>query len=164
MPTTISEATELTGEDSRLVHKWGGPKYLKGDLRGVVLVGRLQRTLVARAKALADQGGLVVVDGRAGPATRRALDAYNAAHPEDAIELGPELAPLVAAVVVPDAEPTADSLEDPPDSDDPGDHGACVTSESGGGDTRRRRHHHHHEHDLPESRSGEAPGGDEQGE
>jgi len=116
MATTISEAVELTEEDVRLVRKWGGQRQLRAKARGIVLVGRLQRALIERAPALAEGTVLLVADGWMGPHTRRALSAYNAAHPEDPIELGPELAQIVsAATEVPEPPITLDAVEDPPE-------------------------------------------------
>jgi hypothetical protein len=107
---------ELTPEDVRLVSKWGGPRLLRAKMREVVLVGRLQRTLIERDPRLADKMGLLVVDGRIGPHTRRTLNEYNGAHPENPIELGPELAQVVAASAeVPEPPITLDTVEDPPE-------------------------------------------------
>lgn len=120
MATTISEAVELTPEDVRLVRKWGGPQQLRSKTRETVLVGRLQRALIEKAKPLADKTGLLVVDGRMGSHTRRALDKYNGTHPDDPIGLGPELAQVVsAAAEIPEPEPTADLPEDPPEEGAP---------------------------------------------
>lgn len=115
MSITISEAVELTPMDVNLVRKWGGPRQLRvSEIREVVLVGRLQRVLLDVAKVETEAANMRVVDGRMGPLTKRVFDAYNAAHPGDPIALGPELTPIVDAVVVaPDAEPTGDLPEDP---------------------------------------------------
>jgi hypothetical protein len=111
---TISEGTGLTTEDARLVRKWGIRN--RSEMRAVVLVGRLQRTLIEKAPALANKMGLLFADGRMGPHTRRTLNKYNGTHPEDPIELGPELAPIVVALAeVPEPPITLDALEDPPD-------------------------------------------------
>jgi hypothetical protein len=116
MATTISEAVEFTEEDVLLVSKWGGPRLFRAKMREVVLVGRLQRALIAKAPDLAEKMALRVVDGRMGPHTRRTLNEYNGTHPEDPIELGPELAQVVAASAeVPEPPITLDALEDPPE-------------------------------------------------
>lgn len=114
MSITISEAVELTPMDANLVRRWGGSRQLSFKTREVVLVGRLQRVLLDVAKVETEAANMRVVDGRMGPLTKRVFDAYNAAHPGDPIALGPELTPIVDAVVVaPDAEPTGDLPEDP---------------------------------------------------
>ena len=120
MATTISEAVELTQEDVRLVRKWGGPQQLRSKTRETVLVGRLQRTLIAKAPELAEKMALRVVDGQFGPHTRRTLNKYNGTHPTDPIELGPELTQIAsAAAEIPEPEPTADLPEDPPEEGAP---------------------------------------------
>lgn len=125
MATTISEAVELTPQDVRLVQEWGGPRQLRAQtlppseilaLRKAVLVGRLQRTLIDKAPAIADETGLCVVHGHMSSRTRRAYERYNGAHADDPIVLGPELAHILAASAeVPEPPITLDAVDDPPD-------------------------------------------------
>jgi hypothetical protein len=108
----ISESTELTREDVELVHRWGGTQFAGAREREIVLVGRLQRALVAQGKAIAEEVGLRV-DGRLGPRTRTAYETYNACNPNAPIELGPELGPLLEPALIPEAPITLDApLED----------------------------------------------------
>ena len=116
MAITVNESVlvdELSKEDFRCIEQSGGARFLGPRVHDVVLVGRLQRVLVEHARALADEADLRV-DGRMGSRTRSVFDAYNAAHPENSIELGPELARVFAeSAAVPEPPPTADLPDDP---------------------------------------------------
>lgn len=78
---TVSETRELSREDRELIARW--PGLLPGTVRELVLVGRLQRALVA-------QGHSIIADGWFGIAEDQALATVGS------ICFGPELTAIIA--------------------------------------------------------------------